>query len=282
MPPPGRQVRRFDDHTQTVTGISWIDDERVLSASTDATLRVSRLDDAVSSIVVETIAAAGMVVRAGEADRADLVGARRAARLVPGGDPGPALGQGPAVPERRRVLHPARRLAPWPACSRWSTPDRPNSSWSTAGTGCDSAPPATTTYANAKVLLLGDSGVGKSGLAMVLAGEEFKPTDSTHGRRIWRLQAADPAADEQESSGDSREVMLWDLAGQPGYRIVHQLHLEGAALALILFDAKSETTPLGRSTALGARGSARPSGGGGRAAHLPGRGPGRPGRHQRF
>ena len=38
--------------------------------------------------------------------------------------------------------------------------------------------------------------------------------------------------------------MLWDLAGQPGYRIVHQLHLEGAALALILFDAKSETTPL--------------------------------------
>jgi WD40 repeat protein len=30
----GRQVRRFDDHAQTVTGISWIDDERVLSAST--------------------------------------------------------------------------------------------------------------------------------------------------------------------------------------------------------------------------------------------------------
>ena len=103
-----------------------------------------------------------------------------------------------------------------------------------------SAPPATTTYANAKVLLLGDSGVGKSGLAMVLAGEEFRPTESTHGRRIWRL----PAAEEQEPSGDSREVLLWDLAGQPGYRIVHQLHLEGAALALILFDAKSETTPL--------------------------------------
>ena len=48
----------------------------------------------------------------------------------------------------------------------------------------------------------------------------------------------------QDSSGDSREVLLWDLAGQPGYRIVHQLHLEGAALALILFDAKSETAPL--------------------------------------
>ena len=103
-----------------------------------------------------------------------------------------------------------------------------------------STPAVTTTYANAKVLLLGDSGVGKSGLAMVLAGQEFRATESTHGRRIWRL----PATEEADPSGDSRDVLLWDLAGQPGYRIVHQLHLEGAALALILFDAKSETAPL--------------------------------------
>jgi hypothetical protein len=41
-----------------------------------------------------------------------------------------------------------------------------------------------------------------------------------------------------------REVLLWDLAGQPGYRIVHQLHLGGGAVALILFDSRSETAPL--------------------------------------
>ncbi len=103
-----------------------------------------------------------------------------------------------------------------------------------------SAPAVTTTYANAKVLLLGDSGVGKSGLAMVLAGEQFQATESTHGRRIWRL----PTADEADPSAENRDVLLWDLAGQPGYRIVHQLHLEGADLALIVFDAKSETAPL--------------------------------------
>ena len=66
----------------------------------------------------------------------------------------------------------------------------------------------------------------KKDKVMVLAGKDFTPTESTHGRRIWRLREADPVADEQEPSGDSREVMLWDLAGQPGYRIVHQLHLE--------------------------------------------------------
>ena len=65
-----------------------------------------------------------------------------------------------------------------------------------------SAPATTTTYANAKVLLLGDSGVGKSGLAMVLAGEEFRATESTHGRRIWQLPAAE-GADEADSSGDT-------------------------------------------------------------------------------
>ena len=52
-------------------------------------------------------------------------------------------------------------------------------------------PKSVSTYANAKVLLLGDSGVGKTSLGMVLAGKEFSPTESTHGRRIWLLQAAD-------------------------------------------------------------------------------------------
>lgn len=96
------------------------------------------------------------------------------------------------------------------------------------------------TYANAKVLLLGDSGVGKSGLALVLAGESFYPTESTHARRIWRM----PVGELDDDLGTQREVLLWDLAGQPGYRIVHQLHLSGGSVALILFDSRSETVPL--------------------------------------
>ncbi len=107
-------------------------------------------------------------------------------------------------------------------------------------TGPGSQPGSVSSYANAKILLLGDSGVGKSGMALVLAGEQFRPTESTHGRRIWRMPAAevDAAADAQ------REILLWDLAGQPGYRVVHQLHLSDAAAALVLFDARSETEPL--------------------------------------
>ena len=96
------------------------------------------------------------------------------------------------------------------------------------------------TYANAKVLMLGDSGVGKSGLAMVLAREPFQLTESTHARRIWKMPAPGLAG----STGAQREILLWDLAGQPGYRIVHQLHLGDGAVALIVFDSRSETAPL--------------------------------------
>jgi Pentapeptide repeats (8 copies) len=58
----GQPVRQFDGHSQKVTGLDWIDDEWLVSASMDATLQVWRPDDPVSAIVVETIAAAGLVL----------------------------------------------------------------------------------------------------------------------------------------------------------------------------------------------------------------------------
>jgi len=96
-------------------------------------------------------------------------------------------------------------------------------------------------YSNAKVVLVGDSGVGKSGLGLVLAASPFRPTESTHGRHVWTFESRDvPLGDGRM---ETRETLLWDLAGQPGYRLVHQLHLNEVAVALIVFDAKSETDP---------------------------------------
>jgi WD40 repeat protein len=97
------------------------------------------------------------------------------------------------------------------------------------------------TYANAKVVLLGETGVGKSGLGLVLSGQSYEPTDSTHARQVWTFDI-----NEIELSGglwETREILLWDLAGQPGYRLIHQLHLVEAAVALIVFDARSENDP---------------------------------------
>ncbi|MFL6212168.1 MAG: adenylate/guanylate cyclase domain-containing protein [Pyrinomonadaceae bacterium] len=88
-------------------------------------------------------------------------------------------------------------------------------------------------YTNAKVVLVGDTGVGKTGLGVRLAEGVWRPTPgSTHGMNVWTLH-----------SEPEREVMLWDFAGQDEYRLVHQLFLNETDVALLLYDpTKSNDT----------------------------------------
>jgi small GTP-binding protein len=96
-------------------------------------------------------------------------------------------------------------------------------------------------YTNAKVVLVGDSGVGKSALGLVLSGAPYAPTESSHGRRVWTLDRTDHPL--EGGRVEQREILLWDLAGQPGYRVFHRHHLNEVAVALVLFDSRSETDP---------------------------------------
>jgi len=96
-------------------------------------------------------------------------------------------------------------------------------------------------YTNAKVVLVGDSGVGKSGLGLVLAKQTWLSTESTHGRFVWTFDDSQVAVDNGRM--ETRETLLWDLAGQPGYRLIHQLHLNEVSVALVVFDGSSETNP---------------------------------------
>jgi small GTP-binding protein len=96
-------------------------------------------------------------------------------------------------------------------------------------------------YTNAKVLLVGDTGVGKSGLAERLIHKQFVPTKSSHARKAHVLE--NELVKEPGGVSLQRETVLWDLAGQPAYRLVHQLSMEDAALACVLFDCRSETNP---------------------------------------
>ena len=106
----------------------------------------------------------------------------------------------------------------------------------------ESRPQSAIHYVNAKVVLVGDTSVGKSGLSLVLTHKPFLLTDSSLGRHVYLLDSHEI---EIEGVGKQiREVLLWDLAGQPGYRVIHQLHLKEVAVALVVFDARSETDPL--------------------------------------
>jgi WD40 repeat protein len=100
--------------------------------------------------------------------------------------------------------------------------------------------PAQTQYTNAKVLLVGESGVGKTGLSNYLAQgikvESDKPIPSTDG--AWATQWRVPHGSSADP-GD-REIWLWDFAGQVDYRLVHQLFMDDTAAAVLVFNPQTE------------------------------------------
>jgi DNA-directed RNA polymerase subunit RPC12/RpoP len=72
------------------------------------------------------------------------------------------------------------------------------------------------------------------------------PTKSSHARKAYVLE--NEIVKEPGGVSLQRETVLWDLAGQPAYRLVHQLSMEDAALACVLFDCRSETNPFEEAT----------------------------------
>ena len=95
-------------------------------------------------------------------------------------------------------------------------------------------------HATAKILLVGDHSVGKSGLAYRLIHGIFKEQASTHGQQFWVY----PDLGYRRADGTDCEAILWDLAGQPDYRLVHALFVDNADLALVLFDSSNLHDPL--------------------------------------
>ena len=95
-------------------------------------------------------------------------------------------------------------------------------------------------YTTARVALLGDSGVGKTGLGWRIAHGDFREHPSTHGQQFW---VVDKLGDTRPD-GTQCETVVWDLAGQPDYRLVHALFLDNVDLGLLLFDPANREKPL--------------------------------------
>ena len=95
-------------------------------------------------------------------------------------------------------------------------------------------------HTTSKIVLVGDSGVGKTGLGWRLAHGEFRDHPSTHGIQCWVLDQLG----KRRADGTECEAILWDLAGQPDYRLTHALFIDDSDLALILFDPTDSRDPM--------------------------------------
>ncbi|MGH3720268.1 MAG: TIR domain-containing protein [Pseudonocardiaceae bacterium] len=95
-------------------------------------------------------------------------------------------------------------------------------------------------YTTAKIVLVGEPGVGKTGLGWRLAHGEYAEHSPTHGQQFWLLDELGSTTPE----GTERTAILWDLTGQPDYRLIHMLYSDDADLALVLFDPRRVDDPL--------------------------------------
>lgn len=95
-------------------------------------------------------------------------------------------------------------------------------------------------YTTAKIALVGDSGVGKSGLGWVLTHDKYKEHSSTHGEQFWVAERLSTT----RADGTRCEAVVWDLAGQPDYRLIHSLFIDDADVALVVYDPTHHQEPL--------------------------------------
>jgi WD40 repeat protein len=208
----GRLLRTLEGHTQSVNGISFSSDGRCIASKGDDTIRVWRASGGTAVVIF------------GEPDSNRwppglAFHPHRPLLATVGSDPGTPAFKGSKSPLRDRIIH----VYELDLDFLFGQPATPSVS-----------------YTSAKVVLVGDSGVGKTGLGWRLAHSEFKEHASTHGQQFWLLEQLS----KKRQDGTECEAVLWDLAGQPDYRLIHALFLDDADLALVLFDPTRNDDPL--------------------------------------
>ncbi len=69
------------------------------------------------------------------------------------------------------------------------------------------------TQSSAKVVLVGESNVGKSCLALRIAEDRYEEQGTTHGMKFWPISPQRLNGDQPIPEGQLREVVLWDMGG---------------------------------------------------------------------
>ena len=196
----GLCLRVFEGHTSYVWSVAWSsDDQRALSGGADGTVRLWDVRTGRCLYVFE----AGSFVR-------KVVWSADGRRAFSGDESG-----GIRVWDLPEFVTEARAPEVSPPASQ-PVPDQVQ-------------------YTNAKVLLVGESGAGKTGLSKRLALNEWKPSDSTVG--AWATHWPLPV---DSDDGVEREIWLWDFGGQADQRLIHQLYMDETALAVLVFDGQKD------------------------------------------
>ncbi len=236
-----KSLNVFQGHTSRVLTLTWSnDDSRALSGGSDNTLRLWDVDTAGCLRVLEGHARPVTTIAWHAEQRLAVTGSEDSTVRLWDVDSGRCL----TVLEGHESNI---RTVVWSAdgCRVFSADEDGNihiwdlSAFVRKERGLTTEPDQVQ-YTNAKVLLVGDSGVGKTGLSNFLARDikvaPDKPLPSTDG--AWATHW--PLRHDRKKTGVEREIWLWDFAGQVDYRLVHQLFMDDTAAAVLVFNPQNE------------------------------------------
>ncbi|QLH70726.1 DUF4365 domain-containing protein [Rhodopseudomonas palustris] len=233
----GRNVRVFEGHTKSVLGVAWSVDQRTaVSCSGDRTIRLWNIETGDCLRVLE-----------GHTQYVSCIALNAEGQLLSGSDDRTVrlwdIGGGRCVETFSGLWGVVSGLS-WGSQNQSINSidsDGRFQSWDLSSSQKVSVWSAAideqVKYTNAKVLLVGDTSSGKTALAHRLATGEWRPSEaSTIGAwsTQWKLEHND--VDYQIE----REVWLWDFGGQADQRLIHQMYMEDAALAVLVFDGQKE------------------------------------------
>lgn len=222
-------------HTDSVRSVAWSPDrKRALSGSYDQTLRLWEVESGRCRRVLEGHTGKVECVAWSADQRHALSGAADKTVRLWDVETGLCLRVFEGQQEKIKSVV-------WSADQRWVFSGDSRGSirfWNLAPETAAPASPAGTDqiqYTNAKVLLVGESGAGKTGLSKRLALDDWQPSDSTVGAWAtqWKLSAS-------LEEGIEREIWLWDFGGQADQRLIHQLYMDETALAVLVFDGQKD------------------------------------------
>jgi small GTP-binding protein len=90
-----------------------------------------------------------------------------------------------------------------------------------------------------KVVIIGDTNVGKTNIIRRIIGEDFKEMEATIGVEFMYVNIKDI---DKEDPNKTMSIQIWDTSGAERYKAITTTHIRGADGAYIVYDISDESS----------------------------------------